>query len=54
LHDAGLYRGLTAPAAGQSVSPIRWSRISNTFCGALPATMRSPISCSSPSLTVAV
>ena len=47
------YFGGTAPAAGQSTSPTRLRRISKICSGSRPGTIRSPTSCSSPSLTVA-
>ena len=47
------YFGPTAPAAGQSVSPIRFSRISKMRSDAPPGAIRSPTSYSSPSLIVA-
>lgn len=46
--------GLTAPAAGQSVSPTRLRFISKKRTGSLPDTMRSPTSLHAPSLITAV
>ena len=47
-------RGAIAPCSGQSVSPMRSSRISNTRTGSALPTMRSPTSCRRLSLMVAV
>ena len=47
------HRGPIAPAAGQSVSPMRFRCISKIRCGAWPGTTRSPTCLSVPSLIVA-
>ena len=47
-------RGAIDPCSGQSVSPMRSSRISNTRTGSALPTMRSPTSCRRLSLIVAV
>jgi hypothetical protein len=49
---AGVHRAGTAPAAGQSVAPMRRSVISKVRTGGWPGTRRSPVSVQrSPSIT---